>query len=425
MREKSKKTVGRSKKKTVKKKTTLKSKATKEKSKKRKKEVVIGEVKVRLSKEDRKLVKRMAVNIVVSTFTMVQEVRLKEMNRLRALVIAIIEGIKPGDVPTEKEKKSFEKRYTDALVLAYIEALIEQDELNDEEKTMANAAMKIVTEAKKLENSNRSSMLHSVQLDPVWNLYLKNVRGIGSTLAAQLLARIPGAKYENAAKMRAHMGLHLVCPNCTEKAFIGNYKKTVAVVARENGKCPGCGAQGIGEKKRKGRSMRSDIKLRTLAHKVAEALVKTKSKIYYPIYMQHKKQQIDRMYKPGELEKMYSKGYSSDKCPYKHETTKISKKHAHNRALRKMIQLFLQHYWVVCRLAEKLPVRTPYIIQHSEDHRTIISWRTVLKRNGYAPPKEWTKWEDGHYDTPQLSERENNHIDFIPVIKDEETTKVG
>jgi len=47
--------------------------------------------------------------------------------------------------------------------------------------------------------------------------------------------------------------------------------------------------------------------------------------------------------------------------------------HSHNRAMRKMVKIFLSHLWVRWREIEGLPVKLPYVID-------------VLKHDSYVRP---------------------------------------
>lgn len=347
----------------------------------------------RVERED---VQGMAARIVVETYTDMQNLRTSAMNRLRAIAITVNENLVPGQVQSKKEQESYEKKYSDAKLPDIIKRLIKEEKFTGEEKAMVNHAMKMAMTAGKLERANKTGMKEAVELSPVWDLFLEHVRGIGPTIAAQLLAKIPGEKYSNVAKLWAHTGNHLVCPICTEQVFIMGSMKTVAVVARQDGKCQECGAQGVAEKRKKGKSLRSNRDLKTLVWKVGSCLMKTSSPVYKEFYDHHKEKQLNREYAPGVLAKIYNPQYSEGKNPYKQDTINISLLHAHNRAMRKMTKLFLQHYWVVCRLVANEPVRVPWVQEHTS-HTTIITWRDILKANEQEPPKELTDREDQYY----------------------------
>ena len=55
----------------------------------------------------------------------------------------------------------------------------------------------------------------------------------------------------------------------------------------------------------------------------------------------------------------------------------ISEGHVHNRALRKMIKLFLAHLWQVWRQAEGLPVPEPYALAELGHSHYLDPWDFV------------------------------------------------
>jgi len=223
----------------------------------------------------------------------------------------------------------------------------------------------------------------------MWGLEnLSHIPGIAEVLAAQLIAKIPCDKYEKVSSLWRHCGLHLVCASCTEKRSSRDKSmKTYPVLVNSQGICPKCGKRGVGPKRKSGRNIDFDPRLRTLAWKIGDCLIKQKSPVYYDIYSNEKERQLSRTYKPGELKKTYDALYREGKNPYKEEDTKLKQNHAHTRAMRKMIKIFLQHYWVVSRMIEGLPTRAPYV-HEKLGHTTIITWQEVLEANGQEPPEE-------------------------------------
>ena len=70
--------------------------------------------------------------------------------------------------------------------------------------------------------------------------------------------------------------------------------------------------------------------------------------------------------------------------PYKEEDTTLKQSHAHSRAMRKAVKIFLQHYWVLSRKLANLPVTDPYV-KDRLDHEHIITWQEVFKKLGLDP----------------------------------------
>ena len=113
---------------------------------------------------------------------------------------------------------------------------------------------------------------------------------------------------------------------------------------------------------------------RTLVWVVASCLIKTKSGIYYEkLYVREKKRQLERTYEPGEPQKLYG-------APYTEEDTQLKASHAHNRAARRMVKIFLIHFWIAGRMLEGLPVVAPFV-QEKLGHEHIITVPEVLRAN--------------------------------------------
>lgn len=109
-----------------------------------------------------------------------------------------------------------------------------------------------------------------------------------------------------------------------------------------------------GEKRVKGEKLHFCMPLKVHMWKVGQNLLRAKGS-YYRYYLEMKDYYTKRAEKQG------LKILSLNR---KEKEGEISKAHIHNMALRKMIQLFLAHLWVVWRRAEGLPLTDPYPIAH-------------------------------------------------------------
>ncbi len=115
-----------------------------------------------------------------------------------------------------------------------------------------------------------------------------------------------------------------------------------------------------GPKKVKGSKLTFNSQLRSMCWRVANSLLRAKGP-YYRYYLNEKEKDLMKYANQGisivpaeQLPKIDGK---------KQETEKIvSEGHVHNRALRKMIKLFLSHLWLEWRKGEGLPVTDPYPI---------------------------------------------------------------
>lgn len=306
-----------------------------------------------------------------------QNVRKGEMNRIRNLVRHKNEDI-PFDQPEEKkEARTFDKKYRDANLPKLIKEMFAADKLTGEERDYLWKALELAKKASSLEQSYKGPMKKFVSTEPVWTKFLVHIPGIGEVLAANLIGKLANCqKYDKVSSLWRHFGFHLVCPNCTEKLT----DKVLPVLANVDGKCPKCNSIGVSPKKKKGQRIDYDKNLRTLAWNIAASLIKQKSPVYYDIYVKEKERQCKRVFAKGELKKIYGK-------PYEEKDTSLKLGHANSRASRKMVKIFLQHFWEASRELAGLPIRKAYV-EAELGHKDIITWKDVLKKNGVEPPKE-------------------------------------
>ena len=114
----------------------------------------------------------------------------------------------------------------------------------------------------------------------------------------------------------------------------------------------------------KGQSSGGNKTLRAIFYNMATSMIKHKApyaeKIYYP-----EKLKLENSHKITKSRNTQGKLVE---CMWK--DTKAG--HRHGAALRKMIKIFLHHYWLVGRLILNLPTREPYV-QEKLGHKNIIT----------------------------------------------------
>lgn len=103
---------------------------------------------------------------------------------------------------------------------------------------------------------------------------------------------------------------------------------------------------------------------------LANILVMHNAPLYYNIYQREKEKQLEREYTKGFLKEKHN--------GYKKSDIHLTKGHAHNRAIRKMMKIFLEHFWVQWRTLENLPITKPYIIGKN-GHKNYIKAKAQLK----------------------------------------------
>ena len=107
-----------------------------------------------------------------------------------------------------------------------------------------------------------------------------------------------------------------------------------------------------GEKREKGQVLHFSMALKTHCWKVGTSLMRAKGR-YYMYYCEQKKRYEERFTAEGLKIVAGKKGGEKE--------GEISKGHIHMMALRKMIKLFLSHFWSIYRQSAGLPVTKPYV----------------------------------------------------------------
>ena len=190
----------------------------------------------------------------------------------------------------------------------------------------------VTEELRKVESNINKKMYKELKDIPVYDAWLSHVKGCGISISAGLLSEIDIEFFSNVSKVHKWFGLDV-----------------------SNGKAP---------RKTKGKTTTFDIKRRALVIGVlGDQFVRNKKSFYRKYYDEDKQRQLNRVYPVDELASKYN--------GYKKEDTKLTQGHAHNRAVRKAVKLFLSHYWHVSRVLTGLPTRVPYPIEYL-GHETMI-----------------------------------------------------
>lgn len=278
--------------------------------------------------------------VITNAYYDFQQVRIGSMNRVRDVIRKRIEGIGFNEVEKKKKKKDYHKKYTDTQLLAKLNKLVNDGNIDNEEYNYILKCWDIITESVKLEKKHKEIMEEFVSEKAVYNEFLNKIRGISFILSANLLKEFGDcSKYDTVSKMWAHCGQNVV-----------------------NGKAP---------KRKKGENIAYNPKLKSMTWKISDSLLKQNKGFYRKIYNEEKNKQLNREYEKGYLEEKYGK-------PYKIEDVKISQGHAHNRALRKMRKIFLDHYWHASRELNGLPAEKNYV-EGILRHEHIVNWREAIE----------------------------------------------
>lgn len=278
--------------------------------------------------------------IITNAYYDFQQVRIGSMNRVRDIIRKRIEGINFNEVEKKKDKKDYNQKYTDKDLLAKLNDLVNDGNIDNEEHEYILKCWDVIKESVRLEKMHKAIMEEFVSEKRVYNEFLNKIRGISFVLSANLLKEFDDcSRYDTVSKMWAHCGQNVV-----------------------NGSAP---------KRKKGENISYSPKLKSMTWKISDSLLKQNKGFYRKIYDTEKSKQLNREYAIGYLEEKYGK-------PYKIEDVKISQGHAHNRALRKMRKIFLDHYWHASRELNGLPAQKNYV-EGILRHEHIVNWREALE----------------------------------------------
>ncbi|KKK88508.1 hypothetical protein LCGC14_2742470 [marine sediment metagenome] len=272
----------------------------------------------------------------------IQDVRKKLMNQVRDILRKKDQDIAFDAVEDKKEKKTYDDKYKDSKLPKFLKSLMDEGKILKEEghylEDIFDIQLPLISQ---LEREYSKKMEKLVKTEMIYTTFLLHVRGIGKLLSAKLIKAFGDcSQYDTVSKLWAHCGQSVI-----------------------NGKAP---------KRRKGETINYNPDLKTLVWIISDCLMKSNKGFYREIYNTEKEKQLNREYPIGELEGKYGK-------PYEKDEINLRKGHAHNRALRKMRKIFLDHFWFASRELAGLPAEKNYV-EGVLNHNHIITWRKALER---------------------------------------------
>lgn len=286
--------------------------------------------------------------IIAGAYYDYQAVRTASMNRIRDLIRTKVENIDKSKPEEKKEKKEFYKKYADEDLPSYLDKLLAEKKLTEEEHSYIEKFLKISINALKLEQEYKQLMLQYVETEPIYARFLKHIRGIGPVISAMMLKNFGYCeRFDKVSALWKICGLHVV-----------------------DGKAP---------KRKKNQKIDYSPKLRAFVWNIGACLLRSKNPFYYPLFKKFREIEESKEFAKGELYEKYGK-------PYTKEDTKLRPLHTYNRAKRKIEKIFLQHYWACARELKGLPVTKPYPIEKLK-HVDYYSWKEALKVNLEAEGK--------------------------------------
>lgn len=265
-----------------------------------------------------------------------QELRKKQFNRLRQIVFRKREGL---DVTQKQEKKedeekSWGKEYDDKKICLLMDTMLKEDQLTKEEYDYLTHIKELLddTRAKEIEYEHLVTNLMEGEL--IYHKWLKQVKGVGPKITAMLLYFFGYCeKAPHVSSLWKFSGMHVV-----------------------NGKAP---------KHTKGEDSNFSPKARMFMYRIGDCFIKQRTIPYRLVYDNEKERLAKVRFEPGILKEKFGGKYKKD-------SVELTKMHIDLRARRKMMKVFLQHYYVKTKLVTGQVPSEPYVTAKLEGHTHII-----------------------------------------------------
>lgn len=357
--------------------------------------------------------------IVAGAYYDFQELRKGTMSRIRDIVRKIDEGIPFDEVEEKKsvkEERAIEKAYADKNLPEILNNLLSEGKIDDKNQGYVKNLLDATHEVVKTENRYKKLMMDYVEAEPIYDVFLKHIHGVGPVLSANMIKEFG------------------YC-NQTYRSDVVDEDSGKVVHKEGEEKCPHvsslwrlCGqdvVDGQAPCRRKGESINYSPRLKTLAWKISDSLMKQRTPYYRGLYDGEKDSQLARMqdcicrYCGNPLAEVREEldedsGKTVKAIEYVHVKARVDGKtaffcsedrerqvtnrdfkvsgggkgtppyslgHAHNRALRYMRKRFLEHYWVCARELAGLEAGRPWQFEHEGGHKHYEGWRLALKAN--------------------------------------------
>lgn len=303
-----------------------------------------------------------------------QQMRIQTMNRIRNLIHRRWQGLSLSEVQKKKpEDEKYIEEFKDKNIPEYIRILNEHGELTNEEKEYVSKAYEAQKRAKQQEKDYQKLMRDFIEVEPIYQQFLSKIRGISQVLSTNLVKEFG---------------------YCEKARYVSSLWKYVGMHV-ENGRAP---------QRKSGQKLDFSIRLRSIVWNVGDSFVKQRTPYYREIYDQEKERQKSRppervdindsnrikgdllAEKVGKFKKgtrVINDNYSKVKEAAKEEgkdsiLIDLSPGHLSNRALRKMIKIFLAHYWQCAKELSGQEKPEPYV-QEKMGHQHISNWKEAVE----------------------------------------------
>ena len=241
-----------------------------------------------------------------------QELRKDCFNRMRDILYRAEFGIGLNEKQDKKEKKEYPKDFEDSKLNAKFKELKGKNNLDKEEEKFVEKLMELGFDTKKKEKEYKALVEKTVIKEPIWTEFLEHLKGTGMLSTAILVYFFnycSGINYVSSLWQYSGYGFD-----------------------NENGEI---------QKHKKGETSSFNPKLKMFMYRIGDCFIKHRTPLYRDIYDKEKARQVKMMEeKTGNYPSRLG--------------------HADMRARRKMIKVFLEHYFVKCKRIIGEEVKKPY-----------------------------------------------------------------
>lgn len=296
--------------------------------------------------------------MIAGSFYDHQEVRITEFNRIRDIIRRKLEGIPlVGSAEKKKEdKEKFKEKFVDKKIPEYLNQMVKEKKIGEKEKFYIERILEVQKNAEKYENEYKKLMMEFVESEPIYTKFLSKVKGISGVLSANLIKEF--GYCENAPHISSlwkYCGMHV-----------------------DNGEAP---------VRKRGEKLEFNARLRTMVWKISDSFVKQRTPFYREIYDKEKARQVKMLEdwqgkltkeQKVKLKKITKRKEKREFVNQFNPRAPVSLMNADLRARRKMIKIFLAHYWQATRELTGQETNVPYA-GGKLNHRHISSWKDAIK----------------------------------------------
>ncbi|KKN65087.1 hypothetical protein LCGC14_0484750 [marine sediment metagenome] len=260
-----------------------------------------------------------------------QDVRLRSHNRVRNLIRRKLLDL--GFKPEKKKKKEEDvpegSEWDDKKLIKLLKEAEKKKLLSEADHSFLTKSLELAQNEHQVEKDYEKELRPLIEAEPIWMEWLQYVNGISTRNTTRLLKHFGYCeRFDTISKLWAYSGLKV--------------------------------QDGHAVMRKKGELLGYNLKIKTaMVGVIGDCLIKSNKSYKKRIYDTYKK----RIQARGCCEKKHSK--------HKGKMCKDYPGHSARMAQRKMVKIFLAHYWLKCRELKGLETRGPYAVDKMK-HTTNI-----------------------------------------------------